>query len=317
MKDLCSLRLLPNLPLEIVHLSAITNFSMKQRIVDCFLFALLLFAAISCKKEMSFERAAGTLKDSLELCRPVEVSGTYSKGKSLSRADFFVTVDVNVTKTGVYKIQTNQNNGFMFAGSGIFKQKGLHKVQLKASGTPLADITTIFECFFDTSYCAFEIDVNDQSPAVPPVTADTLAINTWRFRDSTDNSFHHGIIDPLSTWFKTGPNGNYLNIMGWPSVSTGFTYDTLFNVAMYLPNPSIDTGTYSISSGVGSDHTFLYYYHSTKYTTPDFIFRILSYDSQQKTMKGSFDGNSEKRKDYSNSAITQHKIHGMFYLQLQ
>lgn len=303
---------------------------MKRVLPLITVFLVILIADNSCSREYSFEKAAGTLKDSQDICHPVEISGHYQKGKSLAADSFYVTVEVNVTKIGAYLIQTDVSNGFSFGTSGIFTKKGLQKVKLKADGNPLSNIPTSFYCFFDSSICSFNITVSEISvPPVLPPAADTMAINTWWFRDSTDKTFHHGIIDPLSTWLKTGPNGNYLNIMGWPSVSTGFTYDTLFNVAMYLPNPSIDTGTYSISSGVGADHVFLYanntgngqfsffyYYHSTKYTTPDFIFRILSYDSQTKTFKGTINGTSDRRKDYSNGTTAPHKISGMFYVKL-
>lgn len=281
---------------------------------------------------MSLERAAGSLKDSIELCRPVEIKGSYSKGKSVNAAEFYVTVEVNVTKVGLYKIATDLVNGFSFADSGIFKNKGLQKIQLKATGVPLVNTPTIFNCFFDTSYCAFVVDVTDL-PTTPPVAnADTLELNSWRFFDSTDYTFHHGKIDRTSTWFTIKPGENYLNIIGWPSTSLGITKDTLFIIEMFFPQPSIDTGTYTISSGVGTAHSFAYsnnkeipgvggnsyffYYRSTMYTTPAFHFRILSYDPVLKRVKGSFEGSSKRRKEYSDYVGALHQIKGEFYFEL-
>jgi hypothetical protein len=284
---------------------------------------LTVFYYCSCTKEYSFEKAAGTLKDSLDQCSPIHVSGTYHMERLLAPDSFYVTVTVNVTKPGAYTIKTDKQNGFQFSASGNFNSTGLQNVQLRPTGQAIRDTLTVFHCSFDSSECIFSIEVKDNSIPVP-----AMELNTWWFIDSTEQSYHHGRIDPISTWFSTTPVWNYLNIIGWPQKGGGITMDTLFLIALYLPHPVIETGTYTISSGISSDQFFgyannngvqwqyFYYYVSGPYQTPDFVFKLISYDSGQKILKGSFRGVSRHRAEYSDYVGRDHIIYGAFYIQL-
>ena len=50
------------------------------------------FVICSCQKEYSYESAAGSLRDSLGDCNPIEISGYYRKDAPLASDSFFVNV---------------------------------------------------------------------------------------------------------------------------------------------------------------------------------------------------------------------------------
>lgn len=83
------------------------------------IFSFILFAiALGCQKELSFESdiAKGTLKDSIGICFPQTLHGTFYNGITPGGADTaYIEVKVNVTKTGSYSILTDMQNGFGFA----------------------------------------------------------------------------------------------------------------------------------------------------------------------------------------------------------
>ncbi|MBS1653467.1 MAG: hypothetical protein JSU05_01380 [Bacteroidetes bacterium] len=294
------------------------------------LLLIVFLGVFSCRKEYSFEKAAGTLKDSLNNCSPIQIAGHYRKGIQLTDDSFFVTLNVNVTKTGVYKIYTDQGNGFMFSDSGKFTRLGIQQVRLKASGSPIKDTLTYFNCYFDNSICSFSIPVGDSGTITTP--ADTLGINTWQFTDETNGNFHSGLIDTTNSWFIVDTLGNRLQVKGWPGIEGGLNHDTLFVIAMYLPHSYIDTGIYSINEGVGASNVLVYtnkkinptintdqyffYYNSYPDTSPDFIFHLLSYDANRQVLKGTFMGSSIWKRDGNYTDITFHYIHGSFSAKL-
>ena len=308
---------------------------MNRILALSYIFFVLLGVICSCQKEYSYESAAGSLRDSTGDCNPIEISGYYRKGASLASDSFFVNIEVNITKTGAYTISTDLVNGFSFAAAGNFQNKGIQNVRLKAQGMPLSDTLSVFNCSFDNSICTFSIRVKTDSIVAPVIVAprDTMELNTWYFTDGTDGTFHRGIIDELSTWLKISGDKNYLNIMGWPGTHTASNMDTLFLIELYLPRLQIDTGTYPITTGIqGSNNfgyannkylvsvqtqSFFYFYRSTEYNNTDFIFRIISYDPVQRLVLGSFEGSSQRRKEYSDYVGQVHQIQGKFYFKLQ
>lgn len=294
-------------------------------------FALLLFVT-ACKKEYSYEGAVGILKDSVGNCRAVDIAGYYRKGGELKSNLFFVIVEVNITKTGVYKIATDTSNGFGFSATGIFNNMGLQKVKLKASGIPIIDTLTLFKCSFGNSVCEFNVPVKTDTVSLPPVVADTMELNTWHFTDISDGSFHKGVADLVSSSFTTVNNKNLLTLIGWPGTHQSFILDTIFGIELYFPNPLIEVGTYPIADsshlphnlfyanntllvGVGNQ-SYFYFYASNAYESPNFSFQILSYDPVQKKVMGIFEGDSHQRKEYSDYVGRLHHIRGAFYFQL-
>jgi|KBSSwiS6_1023812.scaffolds.fasta_scaffold00522_8 hypothetical protein len=174
----------------------------------------------------------------------------------------------------------------------------------------------------------------DSLPIIsPPVTSPIdPAINTWQFIDSNNRSFHHGPIDTADTYFDVNSNWNYLKIVGWPVNSFGISNDTMFLTALFLPHPFIEAGVYDISSGIGGSHIFGFgnntivppygnnqnfcYYLATPDIAPDFKISIISYDAQQKLLKGSLNGRLRMRASITDYSVTYHTISGSFYLRL-
>jgi hypothetical protein len=319
---------------------------MKRIFVLAVVFFAVIVAAISCKKEYSYEGAAGSLRNSFNNCNPIEVSGYYRKGASLASDSFFVTVEVDITKTGTYNISTGFINGFQFAGSGTFQNKGIQKVRLKASGMPLQDTLSVFNCSFDTSTCTFTIQVKTDSIVVPVIvppaaaptdttnTADTTSeINSWHFTDLTDRSFHSGIIDPITNWSIVSPTEHFLNIVGWPGTPDNNNKDTIFTMQLFLASSQIEPGTYLITEGFRGDNffgyanniylpfagaeSFFYFYRSTARANKDFTITIISYDPLTNIVSGSFKGSSQYREKYTAPVGNFHQIEGKFYFRLK
>src|SRR5438045_9741083 len=101
---------------------------MDKLIAPAAIFIVLFVLLCSCKREYSYEQSSGSLKDSLANCNPIEIFGYYRKGGSLASDSFFINVEVNVTKTGFYKISTNVINGFSFAATGTMQNTGLQQI---------------------------------------------------------------------------------------------------------------------------------------------------------------------------------------------
>jgi hypothetical protein len=176
--------------------------------------------------------------------------------------------------------------------------------------------------------------IKDSLPVIPPpVSPPPIAsINTWQFIDSNNRSFHHGSIDTIDTYFDANSIWNYLKIVGWPVNSFGINNDTMFLTALFLPHPFIEPGVYNISSGTGGEHILGFgnntivppygsnqnfcYYLATPGIAPDFTIRIISYDAQQKLLKGDFNGRLRMRTSINDYSVTYHTISGSFYLRL-
>ena len=85
------------------------------------LIVLLCFLAFSCQKVLQWDLASSgaLVKDNNGNCLPVSINGNYV-ADSTTGNDNFITVDVNVTGIGSYKIYTDSINGYSFAASGNF-----------------------------------------------------------------------------------------------------------------------------------------------------------------------------------------------------
>ncbi len=138
------------------------------------IFALVgIFVFVACQKELSFEsgfsggRGKGSLFSAAGGCQPIIIGGYYLKDSTLNDSNY-VIVNLNVTNPGAYNITTETKNGFSFSDSGFFIRVGPQSLKLKAAGRPLAIQQTLFTVTFDTSFCAFAIDVADTiiKPAV-------------------------------------------------------------------------------------------------------------------------------------------------------
>jgi len=192
----------------------------------------------SCQKELTDDsKATGTLKDASGNCMPAIISGIFYNGIPLSGNTTYVTLKVNVTQKGAYSIYTNRQNGFQFADSGFFNTTGVIIIKLKPIGIPLLPSPTSFNVIFDTSICAFTVDVKDSSMQQTVDTSQT-PLNSWKFMNTTD-----------SLYFKGPAVATFNNDSGLPVfVLNGTTAsgDTVLLVTLTLPSPVIqyNTGTY-------------------------------------------------------------------------
>lgn len=278
---------------------------MKKISVLCLtLLSLSFLFFVSCQKELSEENgntnvtATGSLKDSTGACYSSTVSGTFYNGVTPGSDTCYVSVQVNVTSSGSYNISTDLQNGFKFADSGFFNTTGLQTILLKPIGTPILNIPTNFTYTFDTTACGFTVDVQDSTGTGlggdggggggGGIDPDSVANNSWKFTDSTISTTYTGIMPAGSTIFST-LLANTLLISG-----TSNNSDSVMLITLILPNPVIETGTYTTGglnsfsfSSVSSGTTF---YKADATTTEAINVEITSYDAATKILKGKFSG---------------------------
>ena len=188
---------------------------------------LFTFLLSSCQKELHFPAhdAQGTLKaDSSSDCLPSLVHGTFIQHAVLGDTNY-IELDVNVTLTGQYSIQSDTLNGYSFSGSGNFDSTGINRVRLYAAGTALSPGINTFAIHFDSSICSIAINV-----IVPTVIAG------YSFPDCNGlvvyGNYTEGIptdvSDSLAVAITVNTPGNYListdSVNGVQfSVNAGFT----------------------------------------------------------------------------------------------
>ena len=246
-----------------------------------------IFILLNCKKEHSFEKATGTLKDSIGNCLPIIISGNYFSDSEPNHDVNYILVQVNVIKTGAYTIQTDLENGFMFMGSGVFTDTGLQSVKLIISGKPILDTITHFTCVFDTSACTFTIDV--KTSAQEDDFAD-MKPNTWEFTDSTHGSFHAGGVIPNPP--SLNQQGGY---MFNGAVRMSSPYDSILLIAFAFPTATPEPGIYNTDG----ENYFAFeegsvghptYYISNFTTGGKLLIEVSSYDSLTRFIKAKFSG---------------------------
>ena len=268
-------------------------------ILACFVSAAFFF---SCSKELSYETsivpagtaATGTLKDTVTGdCLPIVVKGTYYNGIIPGDTNY-IQITVNVKTTGSYNIQTPLQNGFQFAGGGVFNNTGLQTINMRVSGTPLSHMPTDFTITLDNSVCSFTVNVQDSTGhnGAGGNGTDTsgIALNKWQF---TANG--HTYAGNITTAIFANLLGSNLTVAG--TMASGST-DTAFGVTIQFPGSTIDTGTY-VTSDAGTNFAL------QKITSGDIIFAanatssppvlsivIKSYTVSSKTVYGTFSGDT-------------------------
>src|ERR1700676_2807850 len=109
---------------------------MKKHFV--YILALGVVLMNSCQKEFSFETGGAPSIGSLQSntsgdCLPKTVNGTYIAATALVTATNTISVQVNVTHTGTYLINTDTVNGYYFRTSGTFTTVGSNTVTLRGN----------------------------------------------------------------------------------------------------------------------------------------------------------------------------------------
>lgn len=120
------------------------------------------FLLASCKKEYSYEggTAVFTLLNLNGKCTNPVVSGDYNIGSNLGSSNT-VQLQVDVTATGKFSLQTNSQNGFQFSTSGSLSDTGVQMITLTATGKPIAD--GIFSFIPELALsCSFNIETTGQ-----------------------------------------------------------------------------------------------------------------------------------------------------------
>lgn len=285
------------------------------------LFAYLFFlscvlAISSCTKEYSFEKgniqpAEGSLWDSSGACMPDSVYGTFYTGILSGSDTAYVEIQVNVTQTGSYNIQSDNQNGFSFADSGFFASTGINKIRLKQVGLPIIPTTSIFNINFDSTYCSFAVTVLDSTGTGLGGGGDTTDIpidsNSWKFTtaDGTfEGTFGTAVIMSDSSAWATG--GQMLYMDGFTSTSI----DTAIALYLFLPTGVITPGSYSTQSFPPANSALFAFidfdldtgdgepiYQALPNSIPgsNVIISITSYDDATRIVKGTFSGTAENQ----------------------
>lgn len=128
---------------------------------------------VGCQKDYSVENnqtlivippittpATGSLQDESGDCYAITVNGVYTQDSALGSQNS-ITVIVNFTKTGGYKLHTDTVNGIWFSmDSTVTYNTGIKKITLKGNGTPTKSGTSYFNVFFLNSFCSFSVLTN-------------------------------------------------------------------------------------------------------------------------------------------------------------
>lgn len=286
------------------------------------IFVCLVSAALffSCSKEYSLETdalpagntAAGSLKDTSGNCLPIVVKGTYYDGVIAGDTNY-IQVTVNVKTAGSFNIQTDQQNGFQFAGTGVFISTGVQTINLKASGTPSQIAPTNFTITFDSSACMFTINVADSTGhgnGGSSTDSSGIALNQWQFVANG-----HTYAGNISTAVFTNLIGANLTLAG--TMASG-SNDTTFGITVQFPGTTLDTGTY-VTSNAGTNFSLtlvqsgnIIYAANATSVPPVLNIIISSYNASTKTVAGTFSGQA-----YDFNGNNLNITNGAFKAQLQ
>jgi len=275
----------------------------------------LIFLISSCSKELSIESAdslvaaQGSLRDTLDNCLPDSVHGTFYNGVIPGGDTAYVEIQVDVQTAGNYNIQTDLQNGFMFADSGFFTSTGINTIKLKPIGTPILIQPTVFTVSFDSSTCNFTVNVNDSTGTGlgnngGGTDTTNLSDSAWKFTVNTTT--YNGPIDTAYVLDTLG--AKYLTIIG-PTITTG---DTAILIGLLLPSSGITPGVYTTATTAQVyfsaylrppvDSTVIIYQADLTTSGLGFVtVNIVSYDSATGIVTGTFSGTA---KDQSGNAVT-------------
>jgi hypothetical protein len=225
-----------------------TKVSVKNTISSCDL-NVVVFATVDNKAIYSFEGTPG-------VCVGPIIAGDYYAG-IVTTVNNTATMKVNVTKTGVYSINTNPANGLTFNAAGMFSFLGPQTVTLYAVGTPTKSESTAFIPNTGTPTCNYYVDVKP----LPPPAVFTLSGAPNNCAPITVNGFyiHSKPLDNANTVVVqvnvTTPGAytlstNSVNGFGF-SASGVFTASGLQNVTLRGSGIPVVQGTTTITPRTG------------------------------------------------------------------
>jgi hypothetical protein len=141
---------------------------MKPGLRKVWILFMIISFFISCQRELYFDNNAApltavyTFNSANDSCTAFEIHGIYQAGVALSDSNT-VTLKINVTKPGTYKVSTFPVNGVLFSDSGSFNSAGIQNVVLKGRGIPADTSTYVFKTALGG--CDFSINFSGQSTA--------------------------------------------------------------------------------------------------------------------------------------------------------
>jgi hypothetical protein len=282
---------------------------------------ILLFS--SCQKDYSIENgnvqvAAGSLWDSAGVCLPDTVIGTFYDGVTPGSDTAYVEIQVNVTQTGSYSINSGiAENGLVFSDSGFFSNTGINTIRLKPIGTPILVKSSVYNISFDSSFCSFTVNVQDSTGTGLGGQEDTTGqggdpdggSGNWQF--ATDSGlFAHGTFDTVVFEQDTLFGGTDLLMAGYTPNG-----DSVINLLILFPGNDIAPGTYHtkimgsdthanalFAFGLVSTGDAIYDALSDQDVPSDISVIISSYNATTHVVAGTFSGIAANEK-YDNSTI--------------
>ena len=298
-----------------------------NRLLYCFVFITCFLTLFSCRKEYSFEQgnilpSEGSLWDSTGACLPSTVHGTFYNGITPGSDTAYVDIQVNVTQTGSYNIETDLQDGFSFADSGFFSNTGINTVHLKPVGIPIINTTSTFTVTFDSTACSFTVVIQDSTGTGLGGGGDTTnpgnTTSAWQFTTTAgtfSGTFDTAVIAVDTTIWQSG--GQMLVLQGKTN-----TTDSLIAFYVYLPTGVIVPGSYpteSLPPSNASLFAFIDFSVDPVNGTPIYAslpgdtagnvtVDITSYDNATQIVKGTFAGKTEDKNgnkiDVSNGSFT-------------
>ncbi len=216
-------------------------------------------------------------------CDNNKIYGSYTAGEAATAGDS-VVVNVNVTATGSYMLQTPEVNGLYFFAKGIFTQLGLQTITLRAAGTPIAGGTNSFPLVNDVSGCGFTITAGN-------ITADPQMY----YRFTANGKEYSGILDSARLTYQR-VSGADINTVSFRTLIINLS-DTIFSLGVSRINIPVTTGTYHATSSIAEDFSgsidFSYanefIYGTSKYL-PSFQIFLTSYGLANRLVEGTFSG---------------------------
>ena len=261
-----------------------------RRLPILFITIAVICLLSTCKKEYSYEGGPAIANDSAtytpegfpNACLNTTITGNYITGVKLTSSNY-LTLMVNVTKTGHYQITIPALNGISFSAIGKFTNTGVQAVVLHATGTP--QLPGVFEIPVSAGIgtCRFSITVNS-----PPIQ--TQALNSWEFKQN--NKTYSGYFDGA---LSTIVNGSIILTL----VGLTPTKDTAISIWIDIPGAVIKTGNYSSKNNT----TFVFFdnlgnnifFSDKNHLNVELIVVIASYDATTQIITGTFSGTAMNR----------------------
>lgn len=230
--------------------------TLRRLVPRAAVFMAVILAFMGCQKEFSIENGAfggvaqGELVDSLGYCKNITVQGTYKVDTPLTTSNY-VTVNVNFTSAGKYKIYTDTVNGMWFLDSGFVVSAGQTAVKLKGKGTPILAKQSDFAVFFGNNLCSFSI-----TPTSGTGGGGTGTPNTDYFPTTSGSNWVYQYSPKLANvdTFSVTAAATTVQVIGDPLVYSQF--GTRLQDTFYFAKSS--TGDYYALSTVDFDYTLIF-----------------------------------------------------------